>query len=79
MVLSEVNFNDTGSVIPQLTIQKYEHKNPPPTVSVQQQIVAECEAIDQKVSEARAEIERIKVQVEQVVLNNSFPKTNWVT
>lgn len=49
-------------------------KIPLPPLAVQQQIVAECEAIDQKVSEARAEIERIKVQVEQVVLNNSFPK-----
>lgn len=66
MVLSEVNFNDTGSVIPQLTIPKVRSiKIPLPPLSVQQQIVAECEAIDQKVSEARAEIEKARGEIEE--------------
>jgi restriction endonuclease S subunit len=49
-------------------------KIPLPPLSVQQQIVAECEAIESAVSEARKLIDEAKAAIEQLVSTTHFPR-----
>ncbi len=66
--LDLLDFTDTGSVIPQLTVPKIKGlKIPLPPKKVQQQIVNECEAIDKKAEQANATIEKAKKEIDKVI------------
>ncbi|MCT4614815.1 MAG: restriction endonuclease subunit S [Marinifilaceae bacterium] len=66
--LDLLNFTDTGSVIPQLTVPKIKGlKIPLPPKKVQEQIVKGCEAIDTKAEQAQQSISKAKEAIESEV------------
>ena len=73
IAVSRINFIDSGSVIPQLTIPKIKSiKIPLPPIDIQQQIVAECEAIDTEVQAAEQVINNSRLEIEASLANNTF-------
>lgn len=58
-VVSRLDFTDSGSVIPQLTVPKVRTLQiPVPPLDIQQQLVAEVEQLEAKITEAQAMIDK---------------------
>lgn len=70
LIIGILDFIDTGSVIPQLTVPKISGlKIPLPPLPIQEKIVQECEAIDQATETAKTEVEKAKREIENKVLD----------
>ena len=67
-VVSRLDFIDSGSVIPQLTVPKVRTLQiPVPPLEVQQQIADECDAVDQETDQARQTITTAEQTIEEKV------------
>ena len=57
-IISRIDFTDSGSVIPQLTVPNVRSiQIPVPPLNVQQQLVVEVEQLEAKITEAQAVID----------------------
>ena len=67
VLVSRLDFTDSGSVIPQLTVPKVRILQiPVPPLNIQQQLVAEVEQLEAKITEA------------QTVLDNATDRKNTI-
>ena len=58
-IVSRIDFTDSGSVIPQLTVPNVRSiQIPVPPLNIQQQLAAEVERLEAKVTEAQAVIDK---------------------
>lgn len=77
IVMSKVDFVDSGSVIPQLTIPKIKSiKIPLPPLEIQTEIVQACEAIDAEVIAAQTSMEQAKKEVSarlEIISKQNYP------
>lgn len=59
-IISRLDFTNSGSVIPQLTVPKVRSLEiPVPPLGIQQQLAAELEGLEQKITQAQAVIDKV--------------------
>ena len=64
-VVSQLDFKKTGKTIPQLTVPMIRDKKiPVPPMEVQEQIIVECEKIDEEYNSVRMSIEKCRQEIE---------------
>ena len=70
-VISRLDFTDTGSVIPQLTVPKVRPLQiPVPPLNIQQQLVAEIEQLETKITQAQTIIDNAKDRKNAILENH---------